>query len=200
MKLRAALDRSGIDPDGLDCLDAGASTGGFTDCLLQAGAARVFAIDVGNGQLAWRLRTDPRVTVRDRTNVRDLGLQDLPFHPDLAVADLSFVSLRSVVPGLVELLGSRTRFIVLIKPQFEIPHAEIPAGGVVRDADGWRRAIEGVAEVFEGSGTPVGGMIASPVTGTAGNVEFLMWTAGDGSGLPIDVEAALEEGRGVIGS
>lgn len=145
-KLRSALDRFGVDARARDCLDAGASTGGFTDCLLQAGAARVAAVDVGYGQLAWEVRNDPRVTVMERTNVRGLEPADLPFVPDLIVADLSFISLRTVLPALVRVSDPDVEFVVLVKPQFEAGQADVGSGGVVRDPGTWRRVLVEVME------------------------------------------------------
>ena len=142
-KLRSGLDRFAVDPRDRDCLDAGASTGGFTDCLLQAGAARVAAIDVGYGQLAWEIRNDPRVTVMERTNVRNLEPADLPFAPELVVADLSFISLRAALPALVTVSDTGAGFVVLVKPQFEAGPADVGSGGVVRDPAVWRRVLDG---------------------------------------------------------
>ena len=140
-KLAAALDRFAVDPGGRDCLDAGASTGGFTDCLLQRGAARVIAVDVGYGQLTWSLRTDPRVTVMDRTNVRDLIPSILACVPDLVVADLSFISLRLTLPTLAAVAAPGATFVVLVKPQFEAGRGQVGRGGVVRDPDVRRRVL-----------------------------------------------------------
>src|SRR5256885_6620455 len=139
-KLAAALDRFAVAPDGRDCLDAGASTGGLSDCLLQRGAARVIAVDVGYGQLSWSLRTDPRVTVMERTNVRDLTPSMLGYVPDLLVADLSFISLRLVLPVLAKLAGPGATFVALVKPQFEAGRARVGRGWVVRDSNRWREA------------------------------------------------------------
>src|SRR5207248_5724797 len=137
-KLAAALDRFAVAPDGRDCLDAGASTGGFTDCLLQRGAARVVAVDVGYGQLSWGLRMDPRVTVMERTNVRDLAASTLAFVPNLLVADLSFISLRLVLPVLAKLAGPAATFVVLVKPQFDAGRSLVGRGCVFCVPDGWR--------------------------------------------------------------
>src|SRR6059058_3575256 len=171
-KLAAALDRFAVAPDGRDCLDAGASTGGFSDCLLQRGAARVVAVDVGYGQLAWDLRRDPRVTLLERTNVRDLVPSVLPFIPQVVVADLSFISLRLVLPALAGASMQGADLVLLVKPQFEAGPKDVGARGVVRDPRVWRRALEQVAAACEASGaTPVQAM-ASPLLGPAGNVEF----------------------------
>lgn len=198
-KLDAALVRFRVDPTGRDCLDAGASTGGFTDCLLQWGAGRVAAVDVGYGQLAWSLRRDPRVHVLERTNVRELRSGDLPFTPDLLVADLSFISLLLVVPTLAGLAAEGADAIVLVKPQFEASRGDVGRGGVVRDPAVWRRAIEGVAEGLADAGFHPVGVMASPLPGPAGNVEFpLHAVKAIGSGA-LDVETALEEGVTVAG-
>jgi 23S rRNA (cytidine1920-2'-O)/16S rRNA (cytidine1409-2'-O)-methyltransferase len=196
-KLRAGLDRFDVDPTGRECLDAGASTGGFTDCLLQAGAARVAAVDVGVGQLAWELRTDPRVIVLERTNVRALRDADLPFVPTLVVADLSFVSLRSVVPALAAVASDGADFVLLVKPQFESSTSEVGPGGVVRDSAAWRRSIEGVAEVCSRRRLGPLDVAASPLRGPAGNVEFLLHARAGSPGKPLAIETAIEAGRAV---
>lgn len=198
-KLSAALDRFAVDPTGRKCLDAGASTGGFTDCLLQRGAASVTAVDVGYGQLSWRLRTDPRVSVLERTNVRDLLPQDVPAQPSLVVADLSFVSLGLTVHALAAVSAPESEFIVLVKPQFEARAADVGKGGVVRDPEVWARVIQQVADSLESAGCPPCEVMTSPLLGPAGNVEFLLWARrgargnGDGAGR-INVEAAVQEG------
>jgi 23S rRNA (cytidine1920-2'-O)/16S rRNA (cytidine1409-2'-O)-methyltransferase len=191
-KLAAALDAFAIDPAGRDCLDAGASTGGFTDCLLQRGARHVVALDVGAGVLAWELRTDPRVTVVERTNVRDLVPALLPYPPTLVAADLSFISLRLAVGPLVQVAAAGADIVVLVKPQFEAPKAEVGRGGVVRDPDVWRRAIEGVASAAREAGAGPVAVAASPVRGPAGNVEFLLHAVAGGEPRPLDVEGTLE--------
>jgi len=176
-KLVAALDRFGIDPTGRVALDAGSSTGGFTDCLLQRGASGVVAVDVGRGQLHQRLRDDPRVTVRERTNVRTLSLADLgregtPF--DLVVADLAFISLRTVAPALLGLAGAGADLVVLVKPQFEAGAVEASREhGVIRDPQVWASTLERVLAAFVERGAAVEGVIMSPLTGADGNVEFL---------------------------
>ena len=196
-KLAAALDRFAIDPEGRHGLDAGASTGGFTDVLLRRGAAHVVAVDVGYGQLGWEIRTDPRVTVLERTNVRDLGREDLPYAPDLVVADLSFISLRRVVPVLERLATRDATFVLLVKPQFEAGKDDVGPGGVVRDAAVWRRTLEGVISAAGNAGLAAAGVMASPITGPAGNVEFLLHLARDAGGA--DVDAALREGEAITG-
>ncbi|HET9671838.1 MAG TPA: TlyA family RNA methyltransferase [Actinomycetota bacterium] len=207
-KLAAALDAFEVDPSHRDCLDAGASTGGFTDCLLQRGARRVVALDVGHGQLAWELRTDPRVTVLERRNVRDLSPADLPFAPSIVVADLSFISLRLAVGPLVSVATDGAEVVVLVKPQFEAGREQVGGGGVVRDPDVWRAAVTGVAEALRHTGAEPRGVIASPITGPAGNVEFLLHarvavaSAGHADrdvGVGPDVEAAVRTGRELAG-
>jgi 23S rRNA (cytidine1920-2'-O)/16S rRNA (cytidine1409-2'-O)-methyltransferase len=172
-KLEAALDGFAIAVAGRICLDAGCSTGGFTDCLLQRGAARVYAVDVGYGQLAWSLRNDPRVVLYERTNVRSLRREDLDPAPTLVVADLSFVSLRSVLPALVELCARPGELVVLVKPQFELARALV-AGGVVADPALRARAVEDVAAAARELGLEVRGPIESPVPGAEGNRELFL--------------------------
>jgi 23S rRNA (cytidine1920-2'-O)/16S rRNA (cytidine1409-2'-O)-methyltransferase len=192
-KLAAALERFAIEPADRACLDAGASTGGFTDCLLQAGAARVIAVDVGYGQLAWQLRSDLRVSVLERTNVRDLTPEILPFLADLVVADLAFMSLRLVAATLCDLSASEAEFVLLIKPQFEARPADVGSGGVVRDPAVWKRVVVAVAEAFaDESASPIG-VMASPLRGPAGNVEFLLHARKGAARGPIDVDRAIAE-------
>jgi 23S rRNA (cytidine1920-2'-O)/16S rRNA (cytidine1409-2'-O)-methyltransferase len=173
-KLLAGLERFGVDPTGRLCLDAGASTGGFTDVLLRGGAARVAAVDVGYGQLAWALRQDPRVEVHERTNVRDLTPGDLSFVPNLVVCDLSFISLRVVLPALVRVSSDGAEFVLLVKPQFEAGRDQVGRGGVVRDTSVWRRVLTETVEACRAQGIDVLGVMASPLPGPAGNVEFLL--------------------------
>ncbi|MGZ5301218.1 MAG: TlyA family RNA methyltransferase [Actinomycetota bacterium] len=194
-KLRSAFDRFGVDPRDRECLDAGASTGGFTDCLLQGGAARVMAVDVGYGQLAWEIRNDPRVTVMERTNVRELEPADLPFVPDLIVADLSFISLRTVLPALVGVSCSDAELVVLVKPQFEAGPKDVGSGGVVRDPGIWRRVLTEVIEAFGSHGVGVLGVVASPLRGPAGNAEFLLHGRRRVDDAAVDLDAAVTEGE-----
>ena len=171
-KLEAALDAFAIDPSGLAVLDAGASTGGFTDVLLSRGARIVYAVDVGRAQLIQRLRDDPRVVSMERTNLRDL--RELPEPMDLATLDLSFISLRLVLPAVRRLLADDGRVVALVKPQFEAGKEEVPRGGVVRDARTWRRVLADVAASAERSGLRPGRVMRSPIAGGDGNVEFLL--------------------------
>jgi 23S rRNA (cytidine1920-2'-O)/16S rRNA (cytidine1409-2'-O)-methyltransferase len=199
-KLDAALRRFAIDPRGLDCLDAGASTGGFTDRLLRGGAARVIAVDVGYGQLAWELRTDDRVIVMERVNVRDLPVVVLPFAPALVVADLSFISLRSVIATLADVALAHASFVLLVKPQFEAGPADVGSRGVVRSSAVWRRVLDEVAAACDRAGVHPTGVMASPVRGPAGNVEFLLHGRKSGESALLetsDLDAAVDEGERV---
>jgi len=185
-KLVAALDALPIRVSGRVCLDGGISTGGFSDCLLQHGASRIYGIDVGYGQTAWSLRTDPRLVLRERTNLRHLSPDDLygpedPW-PDLAVADLSFISLGLVLPALGALLAPGPReALLLVKPQFEVGRSRVGKGGVVRDPAAHLDAIEGVIRSGAALGWQALGLVASPITGPAGNHEYLLWL-GSGRG------------------
>ncbi len=176
-KLAAALDRFALDPTGLRALDAGASTGGFTDCLLQAGAASVIAVDVGHGQLHHRLRHDPRVTVHERTDIRDLTLDLVAGVPvDMVTADLSFISVVRVLPALIgEAVSPGASVVILVKPQFEAGRIEASrARGVIRDPEIHLRTLSQVADALGGAGAVIMGAMPSPITGSAGNIEFLL--------------------------
>jgi 23S rRNA (cytidine1920-2'-O)/16S rRNA (cytidine1409-2'-O)-methyltransferase len=203
-KLEAALERFAPDVTGARALDAGASSGGFTDVLLRRGAAHVVAVDVGYGQLDWSLRDDARVTVLERTNVRDLTPQMLPYRPGLVTADLSFISLRTALPALVGVSAERVEVVLLVKPQFEVGREHVGPGGVVRDPDAWARSLHAVASACLGLGLSVRGAMASPLTGPAGNVEFLLHArAPAGTPAPIGhqaiVAAAIAEGNEIGG-
>ncbi len=174
VKLAAALDHFAIDPAGLVCLDVGASTGGFTDCLLQRGAARVYAVDVGHGQLDARLRADPRVVVREKVNARALSAAEVPERVDLAVADVSFISLRLVLPAVAALAKPGAALVTLVKPQFEAGRGEVPRGGVVKSEEVRRRVVAEVEEAGRRLGLAVLGSIRSPIQGASGNEEFLL--------------------------
>jgi 23S rRNA (cytidine1920-2'-O)/16S rRNA (cytidine1409-2'-O)-methyltransferase len=173
LKLEAALREFKVDARGLLCLDVGASTGGFTDCLLQHGARRVVAIDVGHNQLDWRIRQDERVEVREGVNARYLEPENFYEKFDLAVMDVSFISATKVIPAIVPLLTERGRFITLIKPQFEVGKGEVGKGGIVSDPAQHARVIEEVNRAAEASRLEAHGVITSPITGADGNVEFL---------------------------
>lgn len=174
-KLIGALERFAVPVDGRRCLDAGASTGGFTDVLLRRGAADVVAVDVGYGQLAWRLRNDERVTVHDRTNVRDLTSAQIGGLVDLAVADLSFISLRLVLPALTACTAADGDLLVMVKPQFEVGRDRLGSGGVVRDPALRTSAVVDVAVAAWESGRGTAGVTASPLPGPRGNVEYFLW-------------------------
>jgi len=173
----AVFCESGLSVAGRRCLDAGASTGGFTDVLLRAGAASVVAVDVGYGLLAWRLRTDDRVTVVDRTNVRTLSAADLPPGPppSLVVADLSFISLRLVLPALHSAAAAHADHLLMVKPQFEVGRELLGAGGVVREPGLRAESVRAVAAAAAGLGLGVRGITASPLPGPSGNVEYFLW-------------------------
>ena len=174
VKLAAALDAFAIDPAGLVCLDVGASTGGFTDCLLQRGARRVYAIDVGRGQLDAKLRADPRVVVRERVNARHLAPEHVPEPVALATIDLSFISVRLVLPAVVSCLAPGAWVVVLVKPQVEAGRREVPRGGVVRSEETRRRVVEEIEEFGTSLGLHSLGVLPSPIRGARGNREFLL--------------------------
>lgn len=175
-KLAAALDHWRIDPAGWVCADIGASTGGFTDVLLQRGAARVHAVDVGEGQIHWRLRTDPRVVLHENTNARFLTPQALGEPVRLAVCDVSFISVTLILPALMPLLETPRQFIVLVKPQFEAGRAQVGKGGVVRDPAVQAECVERVRRLVESLGMSAS-VIESPILGAEGNKEFLLYGA-----------------------
>lgn len=175
LKLAAALDAFAFDVTGLVAADVGASTGGFTDCLLQRGAAGVYAIDVGYGQLAWKLQTDPRVVVLDRTNVRHLDALPGGVLADFAVIDASFISLALVLPATLRLIKPDGQVIALIKPQFEAGAEQVGKGGVVRDPKVHRRVLMETCALAATLGLAVAGLTVSPAPGPAGNIEFLVW-------------------------
>jgi 23S rRNA (cytidine1920-2'-O)/16S rRNA (cytidine1409-2'-O)-methyltransferase len=172
-KLEGALARFAIDPSGLVCLDVGASTGGFTDCLLQHGAAKVYALDVGHGQLDWKIRSDPRVVVMEHCNARHLQPGDLPEKVNLIVADVSFISLTLVLPPVAAVLTDGGMIVALIKPQFELSRAEVGRGGVVRDDAARGKAVDKIRNFAASRGWVWGGVTDSPIAGADGNREFL---------------------------
>ena len=177
IKLANALDATGVDPAGRRCLDVGASTGGFTDCLLQRGAAEVIALDVAYGELDWSLRTDERVTVLERTNARAIAAADLPYTPDLVVADVSFISLAKVLPALLACCAERFDALAMVKPQFEVGRERVGKGGVVRSAEDRRAALVAVAEGARAHGAAVLGFASSGLPGPKGNRETFVWLA-----------------------
>lgn len=192
-KLEGALDDFGVDPAGRPALDAGASTGGFTDVLLSRGASRVVAVDVGYGQLDWRLASDDRVVVVDRTNVRNLRPEDVgPPEPTLVVADLSFISLTVVLPALRAAAAPTADWVLLVKPQFEVSPGQLDKKGVVRDPDAWRAALARVVAAAATEGLRLAGATVSPLRGPAGNVEFFVHLVDAGQAVPGGTGAAVE--------
>ncbi|MGO9015805.1 MAG: TlyA family RNA methyltransferase [Dissulfurispiraceae bacterium] len=175
LKLEAALKCFNISPVGKIAMDVGASTGGFTDCLLQHGAAKVYCIDVGYGQLAWKLRQDPRIVIIERANIRYLEKEKIPDSVELATIDVSFISLVKVVPRVLEFLQPAGEVIALIKPQFEVGKGEVDKGGVIRDAAKRERAVSQVKEAMQSLGLRIIGVMQSPVQGQKGNIEYLIY-------------------------
>ncbi|AEW93349.1 MULTISPECIES: TlyA family RNA methyltransferase [Streptomycetaceae] len=192
----AAFEPLGLTVQGRLCLDAGASTGGFTDVLLRAGAARVVAVDVGYGQLAWSLQKDERVVVKDRTNVRELTLEQIGGEPvDLVVGDLSFISLGLVLPALVRCAAPDADLVLMVKPQFEVGKERLGSGGVVRSAQLRAEAVRHVAAQAAELGLGALGVTASPLPGPSGNVEYFLWLRAGAPELdPEDVDRAVAEG------
>jgi 23S rRNA (cytidine1920-2'-O)/16S rRNA (cytidine1409-2'-O)-methyltransferase len=190
-KLAGALDEFAVAVAGRRCLDAGASTGGFTDVLLRRGATQVVAVDVGYGQLAWRLRTDPRVVVVERTNARGLSVGDIGGVVSLTVADLSFISLRTVLPALVAVTAPPGDLVLLVKPQFEVGRDRLPAGGVVRDPTARADAVRSVADAAAGHQLGVAGLAQSRLPGPAGNREYFLWLRRDAPPLSAAALAAV---------
>ncbi len=194
VKLRNALDALGLEVARRRALDVGASTGGFTDCLLQAGVSHVVAVDVAYGELDWRLRTDPRVTVIERCNARSLRSEALPYAPDLIVIDVSFISLAKVLPAVLACAAGRFDCLALIKPQFEVGRSLVGKGGVVRDAEHRRRSLVDVGGAARGLGATVLGYASSGLPGPKGNLETFVWLAEGGrEGGLVDLEPAARE-------
>jgi 23S rRNA (cytidine1920-2'-O)/16S rRNA (cytidine1409-2'-O)-methyltransferase len=195
-KLAGALDAfPEIVVEGKVALDAGASTGGFTDVLLKRGASKVIAVDVGYGQLAWELRQDPRVEIHDRTNVRTLSLEITKDPADIVVADLSFISLTLVIPALVAVSKVDTDFLIMVKPQFEVGREKLGAGGVVRDPQLRRSAVMEVATSAQEMGLGTLGVVASPLPGPSGNVEYFLWLRrGDAMIAEKEIDEAIAKG------
>jgi 23S rRNA (cytidine1920-2'-O)/16S rRNA (cytidine1409-2'-O)-methyltransferase len=193
-KLANALDRLGIDPSGRRCLDVGASTGGFTDCLLKRGAAHVVALDVAYGELDWGLRNDPRVTVVERANARGIEPKILPYAPDFVVVDVSFISLLKVLPAALRASAEAFDCLALVKPQFEVGRDGVGKGGVVRSAALRREALTSVASGIADDGWSVLGFASSELPGPAGNRESFVWVAESGrDGSRTDLDAAAAE-------
>jgi len=196
-KLAGALDAFALDVAGLRAVDVGASTGGFTDCLLQRDAAHVVAIDVGHGQLAWSLRTDPRVTVMERTNVRDLSAGAVDPPAQVCVADLSFVSLCTVAPNLLELTTPDAAFVLLVKPQYEAGRARLGKGGIVRDPAVHEAVLREVVAALDAQGLGAGAVAASRLRGADGNVEFFVRAHRAGATVePAEIERVVGEAHG----
>jgi 23S rRNA (cytidine1920-2'-O)/16S rRNA (cytidine1409-2'-O)-methyltransferase len=181
LKLEAALKEFKIDVAGRTALDVGASTGGFTDCLLQHGAKKVYAVDVGYGQLAWKLRQDSRVVLIERTNIRELDASRIPDPLDIAVIDVSFISLEKVIPSVLPFLAQNGVVIALIKPQFEVGRGQVGRGGIVRDEAARDAAVRRILDVTAGLGLDVRGVIPSPLKGQDGNIEYLMYALRHGA-------------------
>ncbi|MEA2308721.1 MAG: rRNA (cytidine1920-2-O)/16S rRNA (cytidine1409-2-O)-methyltransferase [Thermoleophilaceae bacterium] len=193
-KLANALDRLGIDPSGRRCLDVGASTGGFTDCLLKRGASHVVALDVAYGELDWGLRNDPRVTVVERANARELEPKVLPYPPELITVDVSFISLLKVLPAVLAAAAEPFDCLALVKPQFEVGRERVGKGGVVRSSAARREALAAVATGVAADGWSVLGFASSELPGPAGNQESFLWLAEPGrEGARENVEAAAAE-------
>lgn len=198
-KLLGALEAFSLDVAGMRAVDVGASTGGFTDCLLKAGACSVCAIDVGYGQLAWALRTDPRVHVVERTNIRavDPAAVGAPF--DLAVVDVSFISLGLVLPQLSALIGSSGQLLALVKPQFEAGKGRVGKRGVVRDPAVHKDVLAQVVEAVTSAGLRARGLTWSPITGPEGNIEFWIWAAAAGEPTAVDIDHVVAEAHTRLG-
>ncbi len=200
-KLDAALEEFEITTIGRVCIDAGISTGGFTDCLLQRGAALVYGIDVGYGQIAWKLRNDSRVILRERTNIRNLKRSDLykpgDLLPTLAVADLSFISLKLVLPAIKSLLGETTQeLLLLVKPQFEVGRHLVGKKGVVKDIKSHLYVLNQIIDFSKLYALKTKGLIASPIVGPAGNHEYLLWLGVDGMNINLNLKSLVEETLG----
>ena len=179
LKLEAALREFSIDLQGKTAMDVGASTGGFTDCMLQNGAAKVYAVDVGYGQFDLRLREDPRVVLFERTNIRYLEREKIPEDVDVATVDVSFISLKTVMPRILEFVRPGGGIVALIKPQFEVEKADVGKGGVVRDPKKRAEAVRSVEEHMKSLGMTVNGMMESPLKGPKGNIEYLIYLRRD---------------------
>lgn len=199
LKLEKALRDFGVKPEGFVCSDSGASTGGFTDCLLQQGAKKVFAIDVGYGQLDWKIRSDPRVVVMERTNIRFVTPEQLGEHLDLSVVDVSFISLRIVLPVIKNLLKENGQVLCLIKPQFEAGKEKVGKKGVVRDPKIHKEVLDTFVASVKEMGFHILGLTFSPVKGPEGNIEFLSHlTASDVPGIEPDTEAVVNQAHSTL--
>lgn len=203
LKLEKALHVFGINPAGKITIDVGASTGGFTDCLLRHGANKVVAIDVGYGQLAWSLRQDPRVIVMERTNIRYVKPEDLPELADLVTIDVSFISLEKIHDSVAKLLKPGGEIVALVKPQFEVGKGLVGKKGVVKDAAAHRNVLTRLWDFYLEKGMVIKGLTYSPIKGPEGNIEFLMYMALGGSGIPVEdkeevIDGVVEEAHGEL--
>jgi len=199
LKLEKALRDFGVDPTGFVCSDSGSSTGGFTDCLLQQGASKVFAIDVGYGQLDWKIRSDPRVVVMERTNIRYVTLEDLGEALDLSVIDVSFISLKIVLPAIKALLKPDGQVLCLIKPQFEAGREKVGKKGVVRDPETHKQVLDDFVELAKNLNFTILGLTFSPVKGPEGNIEFLgHLTLADRNGIVPDTAQVVADAHAAL--
>lgn len=195
LKLQQGLDAFNVSPEGLACLDVGCSTGGFTDCLLRRGAASVLSVDVGYAQFDWSLRNDPRVTLLERTNICDVATPERVGSIDLAVCDVSFTSIRTILPAVCALLNEKGSFLTLVKPQFEAERNEVEKGGIVRDPEVWRSVLQTVTEAFLESGIAPLKVCASPITGHKGNHEFLLLGQKGAEASVLDIDVVIQEAQ-----
>ena len=193
LKLEKAMNDYGLRLDGRICADIGASTGGFTDCMLQCGASRVYAVDVGYGQLAWKLRQDPRVVVLERTNARYLTKEQIPEPLDFFSMDVSFISVKLILPALIPLLSDSAEAVILIKPQFEAGKGKVGKNGVVRDPAVHRAVLEDITAALEGSGFGITALTFSPVKGPKGNIEFLAYAEYGRESNEYDTNAVVDQ-------
>ncbi len=193
LKLEKALAYFGVSPEGKICIDCGASTGGFTDCLLQNGAEKVYAVDVGYGQLAWSIRNDDRVVVMERTNIRYVTPDMISDRPELAVIDVSFISLALVLPVVRKLLDDNGEVLCLIKPQFEAGREKVGKKGVVRDMETHKEVLENFVANAKNAGFYVRNITFSPIRGPEGNIEYLGYLAAAGEDAPVDIDSIVEE-------
>ncbi len=198
VKLARALDVFNVHPAAKVCVDVGASTGGFTELLLERGAAKVYAIDVGYGQLAWKLRNDPRVVVMERTNVRHLNAESLPESPTLETVDVSFISIKKILPSIAGMLAGGGELLALVKPQFEGERADVGRGGIVREASAHRRILCSLLDPLASSGLALRGFTYSPIKGADGNIEYWLYavktTTGKRAGHPDElIDSVVEE-------
>ncbi|MBP1554464.1 MAG: TlyA family RNA methyltransferase [Oscillospiraceae bacterium] len=193
LKLEKAMEDYGLSLAGRICADIGSSTGGFTDCMLQCGASRVYSVDVGYGQLAWKLRQDPRVVVLERTNARYLTEKQIPDRLDFFSMDVSFISVKLIIPALIPLLSDSAEAVILIKPQFEAGRGKVGKNGVVRDAGVHQEVLENVAGFLEENGFGITGLTYSPIKGPKGNIEFLAYVRAGTESREYDIEELVKE-------